>query len=218
MTTLTVEGLSDAFSKVFAQVVEERFAAIPVTACLVWDIALTPDAAVQHIAQMLGLQRVLGADSLRSSLPRGKPLLAQRGTRGGLHRALESLGHAVGFEVQLGRVRCDGSLFAAGEPHRCGGDSHWAVYRVEVTATSELTTDEVGAIWRTVAYFGRRSGRCVLVIRDAYGLRVFRDDSTTSAPTNELSPATFDDYFDETFSVPYELRHTYDSTFDTTFN
>ena len=206
MTALAVDGLSDAFSKVFAQVIEERFAAIPVTACLVWDIAHTPDAAVQHIASMLGLQRVLGAASLRGALPRGKALLAQRGTKGGLRSAIEALGFAVELVVRLDSQTCNGSFLANGEPNRCGGDAFWAVCRVEVTAPtlgseqSVVTTEQVSELWRTINYFGRKSSRCVLAVFDGAGAWVFRNDSTVSEPIYGFTWATFDETFDSTFN------------------
>ena len=199
------DGLSDAFSRVFAQVVEERFSAIPVTACLVWHIEHTPDAALLHIAQQLGLRRVLGASSLRSALPRGRSLLARRGTRGGVRAAIEALGYQVTLTNRLQHERCDGSFRASGEPHRCGSDAHWAVCRVTVLvpsvngAQATLGTEQIREVWSTLAYFGRRSIRYVVVLRDGAGLRVFREGALVSEPTHAVGPLAFDSTFDDSF-------------------
>ena len=177
MTVGASEGVTDAFCQAFAQVIEERFAAIPVEACLVWDIAHTPDEALLHIAEFLGLRRVLGAQALRSGLPGGVALLARRGSVGGLTDALAALGYTVTLVKGLQNVCCDGSILASGEPNRCGADAHWAVCRIELTTTRPVTSDDIYTVWTTVDYFGRRSLRYVLQVTDATSTRVFRSHS-----------------------------------------
>lgn len=177
MTVAASEGVSDAFCQAFAQVIEERFAAIPVEACLVWDIANTPDAALLHIAEFLGLRRVLGAQALRTGLPGGVAMLAQRGTVGGLSDALAALGYTVTLVKGLQHQRCDGSILASGEPHRCGGDAHWAVCLVQLVTTRDVTADDIHTVWATIDYFGRKALRYVLQVTDATSTRVFRSNS-----------------------------------------
>jgi hypothetical protein len=190
--TLTApDGLSDAFASAFAQVLEERFSAIPVTACLVWDIAHTPDAALAHIAEGLGLARVLGSTALRTGLPSGRSLLARRGTRSAVRAALEGLGYTVAFTAGLQKIVCDGSITAGGEPYRCGADGHWAVCLVGLTSTSTLTSEQVTEIWRAIDYYGRKAVRCVLVVADTLGTRGFRDGATMAEGSEEQKAAAF---------------------------
>jgi hypothetical protein len=161
------------------RVTEERFAAIRVESCLVWDIANSPDEALQHIASGLGLSRVLAADALRSALPSGLMVLAGRGTRAAVEAALEGLGYVVAFRSGLQHLLCDGSILADGEPYECGYDSHWAVCHLYLTATGvTLTTNQIDEVWRNVDYWGRKSVRHVLVVTDATGRHVYRNNAT----------------------------------------
>lgn len=199
------DGLSDAFCSAFAQVVEERFAAIPVTACLVWDIANTPDAALVHIAEGLGMTRVMSGAAIRSGLPNGSKMLSGRGYSSAVKRALESLGYSVVLVTDLDSPVCDGSLFASGEPNRCGGDAHWAVCRVEIAVPvingvqSMLTPDQVHEVWNVVNYFGRRAVRYIVTVAEGLNGHVYRDDSLVGVPF-----FTVPHYFDETFDYTFE--------------
>lgn len=171
------DGVSDEFMRVFAQVVDERFSAIPVSRCLVWDIRNTPDAALAHIAVGLGLRRVLGRQSLRTSLPYGVALMKRRGTSGGLKAALGTLGYTVSLRTRLYRVCCDGSMVASGEPYRCGSDAVRPLTHVLVWSTTTLSEEEVRGLWVCIGYFGRGSVRHVLVVNEPSGCRVFRERS-----------------------------------------
>lgn len=172
-------GVSDRFVVAYMQVTEERFAAIPVTACLVWDLANAPESALVHIADGLGMRRVLSGAELRTALPNGWSLLGRRGTPEGLRAALEAMGYAVALVAGLDGVVCDGSVDASGEPYRCGSDARWSVCQVHVTNLTEaVSAEQLRGLWDAVDYFSRRAVRHILTVHDATGSHTYRDHST----------------------------------------
>ncbi len=174
------DGLTDDFVRAFVEVSDERLSSIPVETCLVWDARHAPDEALWHVAEFLGMRRVLGGAALRAGLlHEGFALLGRRGTPAGVQAALEAMGFEVGLVTEVDHQVCDGSILADGEPNLCGADAHWAVCQVHVSTSDvvEVGGWKVRDLWATIYYFGRCAVRYVLTVHDASGSTTYREGS-----------------------------------------
>lgn len=167
MSLLLPAGINDASTRALAQLIDERFSALPVERVLVWHLAATEVDVVAHIAEMLGLDGPgFGGDTPLGLIRRGVMLCRRHGTPWALREVLRALGYGEVEIVEEFNPKFDGEFYFDGA-RMYGADAEPGIFWLACSIGESKSADWVRALWDVIDRRKRRSAWQVLIVRRA---------------------------------------------------
>lgn len=162
-------GIDDVSNRALGEIINERFAALPVEKALVWHFESADEVRIEAVAEFLGLNgpEFRGVDGTPIELlMQGVLLRRRRGTPWALREVLRRLNYGEVELVEQTNVRHNGAIKHNGERLHNGANS-WATFIVFLDVASAFTVEEVRIVWDVVDVYKPRRSHFALGFREA---------------------------------------------------